>query len=277
MPDDDPPRSLAARAAAELALIRVVHHYGDRPEFVVLGGLVPALLCTGPDALHAGTTDVDVQVNLEIAGGSVNATRLEEALRNAEFEPDSQHIWRWRADTGSQPLIKFELLADLEDQPAEATIRFDRCENLGAVNLRGTSYATRDTEVRVLTAMDQGVRRTAEVNVAGLAGFLLAKAAAARTRRKPKDWYDIAYVLLNNDYGDARHAASRVREVFGSEIRSIASILTDLRANFASSDAQGTRAYVTQITQDYPELDEATAATDCQLAVDEFCGSLLTS
>lgn len=48
MTDDDPPRSATARAAAELALVRVVHHYGGRPEFVLLGGLVPALLCAGP-------------------------------------------------------------------------------------------------------------------------------------------------------------------------------------------------------------------------------------
>jgi hypothetical protein len=35
---DDPPRSRTARRAAERALIRVVHQYGSRPEFVVLGG-----------------------------------------------------------------------------------------------------------------------------------------------------------------------------------------------------------------------------------------------
>ena len=32
-------RSRAARAAAEAALVAVIHHYGQRPEFVVLGGL----------------------------------------------------------------------------------------------------------------------------------------------------------------------------------------------------------------------------------------------
>ena len=41
---DETPRTRAARAAAERALIRVVHHYGGRPEFVVIGGLVPDLL-----------------------------------------------------------------------------------------------------------------------------------------------------------------------------------------------------------------------------------------
>ena len=67
MAKDEPPRSRAARRAAESALVRVVHHYGTTPEFVLLGGLVPELLCSGSEMRHAGTTDVDVQVNLEIA------------------------------------------------------------------------------------------------------------------------------------------------------------------------------------------------------------------
>jgi hypothetical protein len=41
------------------------------------------------------------------------------------------------------------------------------------------------------------VGRQAEINVTGLAGFLLAKMAAAHGRLKAKDWYDIAFVLLN--------------------------------------------------------------------------------
>ncbi|KJF18778.1 MULTISPECIES: hypothetical protein [Acidithrix] len=57
---DDPPRSRAARRAAEEALVRVVHHYGENPEFVLLGGLVPDLLCSKSGVIHAGTTDVDV-------------------------------------------------------------------------------------------------------------------------------------------------------------------------------------------------------------------------
>ena len=123
---DDSPRSRDARASAEQALVRVIHHYGSRPEFVVLGGLVPELLCSGTDLHHAGTTDVDVQVDLEIAFGSVNAARLERALRNAEFEPDANLVWRWAAEgTSTRTVVKFELLADLDDAPAESTIRFD--------------------------------------------------------------------------------------------------------------------------------------------------------
>lgn len=125
---EEPERSRAARRAAERAMIRVVHHYGGRPEFVVLGGLVPELLCAGSDFKHAGTTDVDVQVNLEIACGAVQTRRLEMALVNAEFEPDCERIWRWKADGPDRgTVIKFELLADLDDQASGAQIVFDEC------------------------------------------------------------------------------------------------------------------------------------------------------
>jgi hypothetical protein len=213
----EPLRTAAARRAAELALVRVVHHYGGRPEFVVLGGLVPALLCAHSPRRHAGTTDIDVQVDLEIAGGSVQAARLEQALRNAEFEPDGTRVWRWTLNdpSGVRATVKFELLADLDDHPAGATVHFAGCEQLGAANLRGTGYAGRDIVIEELRANDHGTWRNAQVNVTGLAGFLLAKLAAAHGRHKPKDYYDIAFVLLHNDHGDAHAAAARVLEVFG--------------------------------------------------------------
>lgn len=65
--------------------------------------------------------------------------------------------------------MKFELLVDLESEPAGATVIFDDCEHLGAANLRGTGFAARDVEVRRISANDGGVWRNVEVNVAGLA------------------------------------------------------------------------------------------------------------
>ena len=268
---DEAPRSRAARQAAERALIRVVHHYGSRPEFVVLGGLVPELLCADSAFQHAGTTDVDVQVDLEIACGSVNTTRLEQALRNAEFEPDGERSWRWKAD-GPTPrtVVKFELLADLDDVPAQATVEFDRCDHLGAVNLRGTGYASRDIEVRLLSSRVGGVEQVVEVNVAGLAGFLLAKSAAAHSRRKPKDWYDIAFVLLHNDTGGPDDAAQAVLDCFGPELPAVRTALDDLLANFAAPGSQGPEAYAEQMMIDHPDLDRATLVADAVIAVETF-------
>ncbi len=53
---------------------------------------------------------------------------------------------------------------------------------------------------------------TAEVNVTGLAGFLLAKAAPAREWRLPKDWYEMGFLLLNDDAGGPATAEAVVRE-----------------------------------------------------------------
>jgi len=269
---DEPSRSREARAAAETALVRVVHHYGSRPEFVVLGGLVPELLCADSAFRHAGTTDVDVQVDLEIACGSVNTRRLEQALRNAEFQPDADRVWRWIADgTTTRIVIKFELLADLDDQPAGVTLQFTECEQLGAANLRGTGFAARDITVQELRARVGGVEHVVEINVAGLAGFLLAKTAAAYSRRKPKDWYDIAFVLLHNDHGGVAKAAGLVNTVFGSElVGAIRTALDDLHANFADPLAQGPQAYAEQMLIDHPELDEATLLADAVTAIEEF-------
>ncbi len=270
-----PVSSRAARSAAETALVRIVHHYGTRPEFVVIGGLVPELLCAESQFQHAGTTDVDVQVNLEIACGSVNTARLERALRNAEFIPESDQVWRWVADrTVASAIVRFELFADLHDQRAEATIEFDECQSLGAVNLRGTGYASDHIEVRTFSARIGDDELAVEVNVAGLAGFLLAKAAAAYSRRRPKDWYDIAFVLLHNDAGGAPEAAALVRQHFARDLGTLRTALEDLHANFANHQAQGSQAYVQQMTVDHPGLDERTLGADAVIAVDQFLQGL---
>ena len=273
--DPEQSRTQQARTAAERALVRVVHHYGTRPEFVLIGGLVPELLCAASPYGHAGTIDIDVQVDLEIAAGSVNAVRLEHALRNAEFEPDANRVWRWQARSSSPPaVIKFEFLADLPDQPAGATATFTESGELGAANLRGTGYATRDIEVRQLSTVIAGKRLHAEVNVTGLAGFLLAKIEAVYARRQPRDWYDIAFVLLHNDRGGPEAAADAVLAKFSDDLKALQPAIADLGANFADKDAQGPDAYALQIVFDHPDLDPVTARADAVLAVEAFIASL---
>ncbi len=238
----------------------------------MLGGLVPELLCSAGAFRHAGTTDVDVQVNLEIAHAKVNVGRLENALWNADFVPDVNRAWRWQAEgVPARTIVKFELLVDIVDVPAMATIEFDACKELGAVNLRGTGFAAKDVVVHQLTARVGGVEHSVEVNVAGLAGFLLAKAAAAHERRMPKDWSDIAFVLLHNDDGGPNAAAATVIDLFGDELDgSIRTALDDVLANFQTTTAQGPHAYASQMTQDHPELGTTEALADAVAAVHEF-------
>lgn len=275
MPSETP-RSRAARQAAELALVRVVHHYGQRPEFVVLGGLVPEILCSGSQRQHAGTTDVDVQVNLEIGYGSVNAKRLEDALKNAEFVPDGERAWRWIAEGKPKTLVKFELLADLDSERSGDTIHFKECHDLGAVNLRGTGFASRDTRIQEMRGKIGGTLYKVEVKITGLAGFLLAKTAAAFSRRKTKDWYDVAFVLLHNNEGGVPAAIKAVLDKFAGDLAGLKTALDDLRANFATETAQGPRAYAEQMVIDHPDQDPKQLAADAMLAVTEFYRGLFS-
>lgn len=275
----EPLRSRPARKAAEEALVRVVHHYGGVPEFVVLGGLVPELLCDKSGAVHAGTTDIDVQVDLEIAAGATNAKRLERALGNADFESSNGRTWRWQTHAeGTRAIVKFELLADLDDQPANATVTFAECDSLGAVNLRGTRFASRDFVRHRLGSKVGGVFYEVEVNVTGAAGFLLAKAAAAYGRRKEKDWYDIAFVLLHSNEGGPRDAAERTKTIFSADlVGETRTALDELLSNFTRESDQGPSAYATQFLIDHPEEDGDQLRADAVLAVRMFHGVLFAS
>jgi len=52
------------------------------------------------------------------------ATRpLERALRAAGFKADTGQVWRWVSGSPGPAVVKFELLADLEDVPAEVVHR----------------------------------------------------------------------------------------------------------------------------------------------------------
>ena len=269
-----PARSRLAREIAEKALVRVVLHYGSKPEFVVLGGLVPEWLCgeSASEIRHAGTIDVDVQVDLEIACGAINSRQLERALRSAGFVPKDDQGWCWipATDGSAASAVKFDLLADYGGAATKNAIKFDGCESLGAFNLRGTGFASRDIDVRRLSAQIDGVDHHVDVNVSGLAGFLLTKIAAAYEERRSKDWYDIAFVLLHNDAGGPRNAAELVREHFANEISEVRSAINDLHENFTTPSAQGTDAYVQEMRVSYPELDPKTLAADAVLAVEEF-------
>jgi hypothetical protein len=253
-------RSRAARHAAEAALVRVVHHYGATPEFVLLGGLVPELLCAGSSVRHAGTTDIDVQVDLEIASGAVNGARLERALRNAEFQPDPDRVWRWETEPdGARAVVKFEMLCDLTDEPASAIVSLPGTEVVGAANLRGTGLAAKDVELRALRARIGGVDYFVELKQKARIGTTSRSCCSMGSSRR-------------------RRPPTGVATVFAGDLRGLVlTSLRELRANFESPTHQGPNAYTAQLRVEHPEMDEMEARADAVVAVRVFCDRVLAT
>jgi hypothetical protein len=236
---------------------------------------VPDLLCSNAVNRHIGTTDVDVQVDLEIQGGSVNGARLETALEGAGFRPDTQRVWRWKDESAPGMVVKIEFLADLDDVPSQTTVSFKNCHSLGAVNLRGTGFAARDYEMRTVTAeLDEG-SWSVDIRVATLPAYLLAKIHAAHGRNLEKDWYDVAYVLLYNDDGGPVQAARRVAKRFRDMlVGSTETALSELTANFTDADSHGSVAYATTMVGMHSDLDLDVLANDAVAAVATFMDAL---
>jgi len=271
----EPPRSRQARALAEAALVRLVTAYGETPEFVLLGGLVPDLLCSGAAHRHVGTTDVDVQLDLEIKSGSANATRLERALQQSGFSPFGGYAWRWEDGTVPGAVVKIEFLADLASAPSQATVTFDGCKTLGALNLRGTGFAARDWQLRPFATEIDGRVTTIDVRVATLPAYVLAKVHAAYGRGATKDWYDIAYVVIHNDGGGPDAAATQVQAVFGADlVGQTETALGELAANFGDANSQGSLTYADLMTGLHPDLDADVLANDAVTGIAAFLGGL---
>ena len=164
---------------------------------------------------------------------------------------------------------------DSSEVAARTNVERHRGPTSRPTNLRGTGFAARHWEMRSITAHIDGVPQTVPLRVATLPAYLLAKTHAAHGRGLPKDWYDIAYVLLHNDDGGPGPEGRRVREQFGDDlVGATVTALSELSANFADENAQGSVALASTMAGIHPELDSDVLANEAVAAVAEFVGAL---
>jgi len=267
----DDTRSAEARAVAERALTQLLAGGAPTSEhLIVLGGLVPPTLTSDHESVpaHLGTTDVDVLLVTQLTAGR-DLGPIEDALIAMEFSPEGDG-WRWRGRIENR-LVKIEFLCDLDDQPAEAIVTPAGCRQLRAVNLRGTGNVEHDHREITL----DGPRGPVRVRIAALAGYLLSKAAAARTRGADKDYYDLAYVLLHNHAGGPAAAAAAVNaSKVQPALSGMSTTFLELRERFRNDRAHGPQAFARESLKVTPEAEAALLAADAAAAINEFLDAL---
>jgi hypothetical protein len=275
--DSDPlERSSYSRRIAEKALLALIVALQDNDlPLVVLGGLVPEVLTGGqepPVPQHLGTTDVDIHIDLEV-DPDADLGPLEEALEKAGFEPDPKTLegWRWRGIIEGA-VVRIEFLCELEDRPANTIVRPRGCDRLRAANLRGTGFVAQDFEwVEITGELADSQEHTVQVRFAGLEGYLMSKAHAARSRGLEKDYYDFAYILLYNRLGGPSEAgAALANGRFRGSINLSLGPWPELRARFRSPPNIGPTSYASQALQADPTSDVAVLRQDAVGAVAAF-------
>lgn len=224
---------------------------------ILIGGLVPGLLVLDPGpgrSRHVGTADLDICLSVAlIEGGTAEYERIEKALRTAGFEPtDRTFAWRRTHDLGV--VVEFFCPASEKRPPGTVfrpkadeapLVKHNMGGRLSAIALEAGNAISHDIVAveREVVLPDSAGHITWTFRVTGLVGFLVAKASALVDRDKPKDAYDIVWLLENWESGP-EGASEAVAATGLLERDDVRSAMTRLATAFSAPDGLGPSSFV---------------------------------
>ncbi len=205
----------------ERTLVTLLRGLGPWKAGVYLaGGLVPRYLIArraetaqGPPP-HAGTTDVDLVLDLQVLASVAAYRRLEQNLKALGFvrgtndEGRVQHF-SWRKPVGDGVTVVVDLLCDADLGEGGQVAELPGERRLSALKIPGAHLVVADhVEVELTAALldERGVA-TETVRVANVVPFVVLKALAYEDRFEEKDAYDLVYCLMHYGRGPEDVAA----------------------------------------------------------------------
>jgi len=232
-------------------LVTLLRNLGPyRESLVLIGGLTPRyLVAERPPVVpqHAGTTDLDVVVDLVVLE-DVDAYRtLEENLKKIGFERGENDSgvkvnWRWKIKMEDGTSVILELLADNPEQTGPKPQSLPNEGQLSALNVPHSSivfdlFDTVDVTAQLLG--DNG-EATETIRHADIVSFTCLKAIAYNDRHERKDAHDLVYCLENVPQTKEEIAAEFREALTGKHRDVIASSLELLRKRFVTDqNAEG--------------------------------------
>jgi hypothetical protein len=235
----------------------------------VVGGLVPMLLIDQRDRdegdLHIGTNDLDVGLSIKLLDDA-RYTELAAQLRQEEFEPDvnangNRTLQRWRL-RGKKVTIDFLIAPTTSADEPSRIKHLDH--DLGAFIVPGIDLALDERELVTIDDLTlRGERASRQMPVCGPGAFVILKARAFARRGRPKDAYDLVYMLRHWGGGHA-DIVSRLQRHAVRDGTFVREVLRRLGRDFATLDSIGpsrAAAFLEGIDRD-ADLADAHGAVD---------------
>jgi len=191
-------------SACERTLLTLLSAFGNLKETLrLVGGLVPRYLtpATPPDVpMHAGTSDVDIVLNLEVLAAGNEYASLAEQLNARGFtrwvEEGQAASWRWRRRVSEHIEVVVELLRDAGDEAPGRSINVDG-ERVSALTIKHARIVHdwyQEMEISAELLDGDGVSVDI-VRFADVPAFVILKALALDQRQERKDAADLIHVV----------------------------------------------------------------------------------
>lgn len=161
------------------------------------GSALPLLIGEVVEDPYVGTLDVDAVLD-PVAVLEPMYRRISEVLLQRDYRQDPQNTYRWFRSVvvdGQEIEVELDFLAP-SDGTRHRHVRLDG--EPVARSAEGAAIVREQFETHSLSGiLPDGRRNTVAVRVAGPAALVVLKALALDGRDKPKDAYDIDYVLAH--------------------------------------------------------------------------------
>ena len=228
----------------ERVLVTLLRGLGPWKESVYLiGGLTPRyLVAARPPQIppHAGTTDIDLVIDLQILTHTAAYDSLEQNLKKLQFERAENDAglklsWRWQTRTEHGARMILDLLADAPDGVGGKVTPLPTDGRISALHIPHASIVFdlhQLTEIRAELLGDNGIAAET-IKHANLVGFTCLKALAFEDRNERKDAHDLIYCIEHAPDGIDAVADAFRTQLTGKHGGVIEDCLGILRRRFA--------------------------------------------
>jgi len=189
----------------ETVLVVLLQAFGSlKSTLRLVGGLVPRYLTPEqPPEIpaHAGTTDIDVVLNVSVLAAKGTYDKLRRQLKDSGFvpyepEPGKVSSWQWVYVLNGHPVL-IEFLQDTEDPAQNGRLSTVDGEGVSAVQFLHAGVAHDWFEERRVTVDLPGGNGivTEVVRFADPVAFMILKAVAFHQRHEHKDVADLIHIM----------------------------------------------------------------------------------